>query len=683
MDTHPETAYAADVTDRRPAQTTAARRRRLLLLRPLGVAGGAAALAGAFLAGTLVSPAGVDGVGSAGGPDGPGGPGGGAGQPIAGGDASPAAFRADLRPAESCEQLLASYVDRGLERVTAWGWDQGFSIPLPEPTGGFTADVARGGQAMARSASKGVRGQGSSATGTNTQEADVDEPDTVKTDGELLVRLRGRELHVFDVGGVAVERRAVLDLPGLQDGELLLTGDTVVALGADASSPRDDRTGLRRSTLLYAVSLADPARPEVVEEVTYSSAVMSAKQHGSTVRLVLSAGLPELDFARPRKGVSQERALRTNRDLVEATTIEDWLPTYDAGHGPRQLLDCEQVAVPDEDLALDTVSIVGFDAATPAAPQAIGLAGAATTAYASADQLYLAAGPAPLWQAPLWPDPLWWGECWDCVPLPGGGTGRDAGTTRLFAFDLDGTSAAHVASGEVEGSIRDRWSMDAVEGTLRLAVGPSTETGDFTSVVTFRREGAELVEAGRVGRLGRGEELKSVRWFDGLAILVTFRRIDPLYAVDLSDPASPRLLSELKIPGFSSYLHPLDEDTLLGLGQGPGEGRRWGAQAGLFDTTDLADVRRTAVHSFAPGSFPLAELDPRAFTWLPEHRTALTVVQRGRAGHVAVLRVGDGTLDVSIRRVETGDDVTEVRTLPLPDGRVALVTGEDVRLLTW
>ena len=112
--------------------------------------------------------------------------------------------------------------------------------------------------------------------------------------------------------------------------------------------------------------------------------------------------------------------------------------------------------------------------------------------------------------------------------------------------------------------------MDAVDGVLRVAVGPSSETGDFNSVVTFREDGNELVEAGRVDELGVGEEIKSVRWFDDLAIVVTFRQVDPLYAIDLTDPAAPRLLGELKIPGFSDYLHPLGEHRLLG----PRRGRR-------------------------------------------------------------------------------------------------------------
>ena len=66
--------------------------------------------------------------------------------------------------------------------------------------------------------------------------------------------------------------------------------------------------------------------------------------------------------------------------------------------------------------------------------------------------------------------------------------------------------------------------------------------------------------------LGRGEDLRSVRWFDRLAVLVTFRQTDPVHTVDLSDPERPRSLGQLEVPGFSSYLHPIGDDRLLGLG---------------------------------------------------------------------------------------------------------------------
>jgi hypothetical protein len=291
------------------------------------------------------------------------------------------------------------------------------------------------------------------------------------------------------------------------------------------------------------------------------------------------------------------------------------------------------------------------------------------TSYYSTDRFYLA-GASATWG---------WDDCWGCRTGIGG---TPDGTTPIFAFALDGTDTTYVASGEVEGTIADRWSMDAVGGSLRVAVGPSSETGDYNSVITLREEGSKLLEDGRVDDLGVGEEIKSVRWFDDLAIVVTFRQTDPLYAIDLSDPADPRLLGELKIPGFSEYLHPLGEHRMLGMGQdATTDGMTLGAQAALFDVTDLTDLRQLDVVRYAKGTVAAAGADPRQLTWLPEQRVVLTVVSRGwtgTTGWVSVLSLDDGRMANRMVEVEHGTDVADVRLVPLASGKVALVTGEDV-----
>jgi len=610
----------------------AARRRKL---RQTVVAVGAtAAVVGAFVAGAA--------VGNRPGPSGS----------TAHSDARPAAFQADLEPAESCSQLLESYRDRALGIVTAWGWQRGAVAYDAGPLEDLSTTPR---------AAEDQRSQLSSDTGTNVQETGVDEPDTVKTDGKLVVRLRGRELVVYDASGSKMVTKSSINLPRLDDGEILLTGSTVVAIGADATSPRDQLTGTRRGSRVITVSLAEPADAKIESTVTYASRVISARQHGSAVRLVLAAGLPALDFVQPGGRVTDEQALIANRRVVEKSTLKDWLPAYDPGSGTEQLLDCTNVAVPPDSAGLDTVSVVGFIAKAPTTPHAIGLAAATTIAYESADHLYLADGP------------MAWG-CRSCMQEDRIRPPQAGGTTHLYDFELDGVDAIHVASGEVEGTIADRWSLDESGDVLRVAVGPSSETGNFTSVVTFRRDGQKLAEVGRLDGLGQNEDLKGVRWFDDLAVLVTYREVDPLFTIDLANPAKPRLVGKLKIPGYSDYLHPLSDDEMLGVGYDGSSG----AQIGLFDTSDLAHVRRTAVETY-PGAEAVAAWEPRAFTWLPKHATALTVLQKNGRVQVVALKVADGRLSSTLTNVEYGDDAGQVRTLGLPDGRVVLVTGEDVR----
>lgn len=618
----------------RAGRIAAATRRRRLVTRPLIAAGAAAAVVGAFVAGAQTGGVSTDVPGT--------------------GDASPAAFQADLDPAQSCDELLASYRDRGSDLVTAWGWqgrEVAYSTELRRLSDLAATPVPTSGRVIRQEASD---------TGTNVQEPGVDEPDTVKTDGSRLVRLRGTDLITFDVTGSVPTKVSTLHLPRLDDGEILLAGNRVVVVGADRSTSRDVLTGERRGSRVFTVSLKDDAAPEITSDVTYASRVLSVRQHGSVVRLVLATGLPDLDFVQPGDDRTPDAALQANRRIVRESTLADWLPTFDTGGDQKRLVDCTNVAIPPDELGLDTVTIVGLDVAKPKEPHTIGLAGATTIAYESASHLYLASSPATI-------------GCWDC----GFGTivrpaRFQTGTSRVFDFDLDGIRATHVASGEIEGTIADRWSMDEADDVLRVAVGPSSETGRANSIVTMRRDATELVELGRLDGLGKNEQLKGVRWFDDLAFAVTFRQVDPLFTIDLAEPAQPRLVGKLKIPGYSDYLHPLSDDELLGIGERDGS-----AQIALFDVSDLAHVRQVAVERY-PGSTAIAGREPRAFTWLPDQHTVLTVLQKGNTGYVDAVTVRDGRLRSTRTAVEHGSDILGVRTIGLPGGRVALVTGEDV-----
>lgn len=632
-------------------------RRRRLLVRPLLTAGVVTGLAGAFVAGTL-----VDGSG-------PGTP--------PGVEALPkrVAFQADLKPARSCADLLTTYRTRAKQVVGPWGW--GGNSDYVELAQGSLLDGAASPRSygdLSQSLDTAARRSAAvpetdrvtnSETGTNVQEAGVDEPDTVKTDGKVLATVRDDRLTIYDVTGSSTTTLGSLALPGIGDAEILLSGDTVVAIGNDGKGEPE-----HPGTRVLTISIADPTDPKIADDVRYDAASLSARQHGSAIRLVLSSGLPDLAFVSPGGKRSPEQALRENRAIVDKTTIEDWLPSVTSDQKTRPLLDCTDVAVPSDDLVVDTTSIVGFDADQATRLDAIGLAGRTGIAYESADHLFLATQST---------QGLWDRRAFDCAgPCERPVVGKDTGSSYLFDFALDGTAATHVASGEVEGSIRDRWSIDEAGDVLRVAVGPTEQTGPFNSVVTFRRQGTELVEDGRLDGLGPNEDLKSVRWFDDLAVLVTYRKVDPLYAVNLTDTAHPRLIGKLKVPGFSTYLHPLGSWRMVGVGEGPSKDG-WGAQVGLFDVRDITKVRRLDSFSFGRGFQALAGTDPRAFTWLPEKRAVITVLERyagRRVGYVAVFRLSGGQLYPRLTQVEYGDDVDDVRAVPMPDGRVVLVTGD-------
>ncbi|MBF4162767.1 beta-propeller domain-containing protein [Nocardioides acrostichi] len=657
---------------------SARRRRRARRLRPLVAVGAVAALSAAFVAGgQLTRPTSDDG-------------------PVVGGttpvtDLAPVAFHADLQPADSCGDLLATYRQRALGLVGPYGWDGQMSpylhrlYPAAELADNARAPAPTTAQQGMADAGFGVQRRTASGTGTNTQEAAVDEPDTVKTDGSLLVRLRGSQLVAYDVTGEHVKRLSTLPVDGVREGELLLDGEPgserVLVIGADPTSPRDPMTGERRGSRVLSVDLSDPTEPAITDEVTYSARVEAARQTGAAgegvVRLVLDSGLPDLDFTHPHRGVTTKQAAERNRRAVRRSTLADWLPTYNAGNagnargGRADLLDCDTVAVPQREVPLDTTTVVTFATADPAAPRAFGLAGDTTISYQSADALFLASSGGG------------GGGCFGC-PMIDTIRPVSGGTTYLFEFDLTDDQAVSVASGEVEGTIRDRWSMDYSGHELRVLVRPSSETARTNSIVLFHRRDDRLVETGRLDGVGhRFEEVRSVRWQRNLALVVTYRQVDPLYVIDLRGK-NPSIHSELTLPGYSGFLQPLGRFRLVGVGEGPrpkADGGGWGAQLGLFGVHDLSEVKPLDTIHYARNTYPQAESDPRALTWLPEHRTVVTLIRHGDTGYLSIDELADQRLQHRMLEVEHGSDVAAVRVIGLPDGKVALVTGEDVRFL--
>jgi len=635
----------------------------------------------------------------------------------------------------SCDRLHAWYVEHGVDQVTAWGW-QGPAYPVMAENS--TAAGAPGTTLDTQTAS---------STGTNVQEAGVDEPDIVKTTGDLLVRIGGGVLKTDDVGGAEPRRLGVAPLDRIGDPQLLLSGDRAVVIGAEVEDPAAGAPPFPPPprTWVRTYDLTDPSEPTLVDSRLYDGSLVAARQVGSVIRLVLDGGPPSLDFERPSTSVSEQEALAHNRQVVRDSSTSDWLPqvtTYDtATQGPfgsptaHGLVDCSDVAVPETFNGLSTLTVVGLDPADPTATDTTAVATASDTAYLSPSHLYVATSTrSPGWQD-VGPMPM------EAMTAPG--------PTRIYGFDLSGISARYVGMGSVDGTVAGSASMDEHDGVLRVAASAPGST----SVVLLRPASGRLLDVGHLDGLGRGQQLKSVRWFDGLAVLVTFRQTDPFYVVDVADPTDPQVIGALHLPGWSSYLHPVGPHLVLGLGrtaprdvaiepfqpvptmptlppmpvptppqpkstdplfpqpsagvatsslvptEAPDRPRLMGAaqraKATLFDIADPAAPRAVATVSYPAGSIPMAEIDPHQVTWLPEQQTLLTVVSTGgpwsrslpRATRpvppawVSVLTVRDDGLSNRLVPVTKTDDVREVRTLPLADGRVLVVAGDSVSFL--
>jgi hypothetical protein len=494
----------------------------------------------------------------------------------------------------------------------------------------------------------------------------------------------GRHLVVVDVSGDRPRELSRIRLPGnhLADTELLLVGTDVLALSTEGGGydrrlafPGGGTVGER--THVTHVDLTNPTQPVVRSHQRVDGSMVEAREYGDgTVRVVVRTGLPELDFVHPTPGRPPAEARRQNRAIVRAAPIEAWLPgiRQGDGRGRHPLLDCTSVLHPSRSAGFGTLSVLTLPASAPRSLEATGILADGDLAYSSADRLYVATLDEPWWD----------------LAIRGDGELEALPSTEVHTFGLDGAATTYLASGRLPGTVRDRWSFSEHDGVLRVATALGRGwLPRENAVQTMVERAGRLVRVGKVAGLGPREQIQSVRWLGDLAVVVTFRQVDPLYTLDLSDPATPRVVGELKVPGFSGYLHPLGDGLLLGLGEhATRRGRSLGAQAAVFDLADPADVRRVAAARFGRWDRFAAAWETRAFTYLPDDGLVLASLESwGRYGgtRLVVLRVGEtGSLSPVGSWPAGRWNASGVRAIPLDDDRVALVRPGDrpVRLLT-
>ena len=524
-----------------------------------------------------------------------------------------------------CADVLDYYRELALERVGPWGLDGGVGIAVPVE--GAPAPAAPG---PSDGDSSGGDSAGRDVSGTNVQEAGVDEPDVVKTDGDRALAVAQGRLQVLDLRGTAPVVASTVALPA-GDSELLLSGTRALVLTRIHSSWGDPEPmpvdgGEARSssvvagpsgTRLTLLDVTDPTRPVPVATSDLEGDYRTARMIGGTVRVVMQTAPGPFAWSYPQSDAPAEleRAAEANRDLIRGSSVDDWLATYAttdaAGATTAQglLAPCSSIGAPPRPSDLGSVTVATFEmSGSLAATSGAGIAASSDTAYASADRLVVATQ-------------RWTG--W----TPDAG---DTGSTELHSFDItDPAATRYLASGAVPGFLLNAFSLSQHEGHLRVATTEGApwglEPSSSSTLSVLAEDGPVLRVVGRVGGLGEGERIFAVRFLGDVAAVVTFRQVDPLYLVDLADPTAPRVRGELKIPGYSSYLHPTGH-LLIGVGQdADADGRTLGTQVATFDISDLTSPRQVAKKVY-PGTYSEVDSDHRAFLHWPAAGLAVVPV---------------------------------------------------------
>ena len=409
---------------------------------------------------------------------------------------------------------------------------------------------------------------------TNVQVQNVDEADIVKTDGEYIYYVSNNRVNILRADGLDVlsEIRVNTDTEKFYVSELYLKDDKLIAIGnfqiiEENEEIKDEyrnslyyRSNVKNLTKAIVYDISDKSNPVRLRDVALDGNYVNSRMVGDNLYFISRNhkyyydDIPEYEIL----PIMQDSVVSEECKVVECTDIIYFKNTNDTTFMMVGGFNINE----DEEVYVETFF------------------GAGSLVYADEDSLYLTRT-----------------------------IYNEENKTIIYKFLLDNSRIMLQASGEVDGSLNNQFSMDEYNGKLRLAttsriiVTPNKfeDVGDGISKVTIGETTTvnnlivldeNLKEIGRIDDLAEGERIYSVRFIGNVGYMVTFKQIDPLFVIDLSDPTNPTVKGELKIPGYSSYLHPYDETHIIGIGYNT-EDNGWGGvtnstmKMSMFDVSDL------------------------------------------------------------------------------------------------
>lgn len=436
---------------------------------------------------------------------------------------------------------------------------------------------------------------------TNNQVKGVDEGDIVKTDGEYIYILRDKQLIISSAQGadsaIISQTRILPDYDTMQvenyneySNELYVRGDRLAIITSKYTwgydTYYDDMDMARTSDYLPAnkgltniliFDISDPASPREIGSVSQDGYYTSSRMINGMIYLISDYYC----YQEPQEDVPDTYVPCVYRngqaELVDANDICIASQIIDTSYVVVSSIDMEQAEL------LDTLTVLG----------------SGDIVYMNAENLYIAGSRYETAES----EPRTVNQ-YTVVDY------TESNYTYLIRMALNDGQISMEADARISGFLESQFSMDEYEGYLRLVT--TNETNSYT---IYRDEqygwenydwddasyhsgndlyvlDGDLEIVGSITGLAPDEYIYSARFSGDIGYFVTFRQVDPLFAVDLSDPEEPKVLSALKIPGFSQYLHIYTEGRLFGLGMDADEdtGRTNGMKLSMFDISDPADV---------------------------------------------------------------------------------------------
>lgn len=403
---------------------------------------------------------------------------------------------------------------------------------------------------------------------TNTREEGVGEGDIVKTDGEKLYVLNGHRINIVDITDEELEELGVIDLESnIYVSEIFVKNDRLIAVytRSEYTEPAggSEYGSYREYSVAETFDISDPKDAKSIGKITQSGNFNTMRIVGDHVYM-LSNYYPDMGCV--------PRNLEDYIPMVQGKTIEStdiFLPSFNAG---SQYTVITSFSLDDPKEQVDSKAVFGT----------MGMC------YVSRENIYI------------------------CESDYGyGKSSTDITRTWIRKIGYKDGKLKAVGQVKIDGTLNDSFSIDEYKGNLRLVttvspvgnsgIMPLTLFGDTeeeseapktdTNVLYILDK--NLKELSRIENLAEDERVYSARFMGDAGYFVTYRQMDPLFSVDLSNPKNPKILGELKIPGFSEYLHPFGEGMLLGVGMDVDETGTTtnGVKLSMFDISDPKDVQ--------------------------------------------------------------------------------------------
>ena len=519
---------------------------------------------------------------------------------------------------------------------------------------GMVAEASMDGDTATSNVAKSqpTRTEGEDFSGTNNQEQGVDEADFIKTDGYYIYVLQGSSLSIMEIpefGEIEFASNSSIEGSPIS---MMLQDDRLIVLSSYnpwSISSEDDlyeylRWGGEYSqwrvnslTKYTTFDISNRSSPEIIQELYLEGYNVDAREIDGSIRAITHSWLNipglsnwlnmpsayyELQWDDPERKTYREmiayETIQANDEVLEAIALEDLVPKIYQRVGGEIIEhdmrseSCENFAQPMDGFSRGFTNILSLDLFSPTFDfESDHLLSNHPLVYASKDALVLTENSWDWW----W----FWGQ--DDVDE----------MTNIHTFDISVPGVTtYTGSGRIDGQILNQFCISEHEGVLRIA----TTVGQWnrwwmedpepmsSSIVTLVRgvnpetDQQVLLEYGRLDGIAEDERIWSARFVEDRAYLVTFEQIDPLWTIDLSDPATPTILGELEVPGVSTYIHPLHDGMLLTIGMGPagedGLGLDWSSTR--LSTFNISDVTQPAVADTLMLS-PVNDPEDNRWTW--------------------------------------------------------------------